>query len=79
MGLSLEYVGLRICEGLIADHGWGMFLREVTFLDDCVGSVVEQACQDPPPGSVILLENLRYHVEEEGKGLNDAGEKVSFI
>lgn len=25
---------------------------------------------------MILLENLRYHVEEEGKGLNEAGEKV---
>ena len=47
------------------------------FLDDCVGPAVEQACQDPPAGSVILLENLRYHVEEEGKGLNEAGEKVS--
>lgn len=50
--------------------------REVTFLDDCVGAVVEKACEDPPAGSVILLENLRYHVEEEGKGLNEAGEKV---
>ncbi|KAF0309980.1 Phosphoglycerate kinase [Amphibalanus amphitrite] len=50
--------------------------REVLFLDDCVGPAVEQACQDPPAGSVILLENLRYHVEEEGKGVNEAGEKV---
>ena len=49
------------------------------FLDDCVGSAVEQACHDPPAGSVILLENLRYHVEEEGKGLNDAGEKVGPV
>ncbi|KAK7794270.1 hypothetical protein R5R35_013603 [Gryllus longicercus] len=40
---------------------------EVTFLDDCVGPEVEQACADPAPGSVILLENLRFHIEEEGK------------
>jgi len=25
---------------------------------------------------VILLENLRYHLEEEGKGVDEAGNKV---
>ena len=40
---------------------------KVTFLDDCVGPAVEAACASPAPGSVILLENLRYHIEEEGK------------
>jgi phosphoglycerate kinase len=39
----------------------------VTFLDDCVGPEVEAACASPAPGSVILLENLRFHIEEEGK------------
>ncbi|HXQ81540.1 MAG TPA: phosphoglycerate kinase [Opitutaceae bacterium] len=39
----------------------------VTFLDDCVGPAVEAACAKPAPGSVILLENLRFHIEEEGK------------
>jgi len=60
----------------VAEELRTLLAREVTFLDDCVGPVVEQACQDPPAGSVILLENLRYHPEEEGKGLNEAGEKV---
>lgn len=50
--------------------------KPVTFLSDCVGAEVEAACADPAPGSVILLENLRYHVEEEGKGIDAAGEKV---
>jgi phosphoglycerate kinase len=40
---------------------------KVTFLDDCVGPAVEAACAAPDPGCVILLENLRYHIEEEGK------------
>jgi len=48
--------------------------QEVTFLKDCVGSEVEAACADPKPGSVILLENLRFHIEEEGK--NEAKEKA---
>merc|ERR1719327_981515 len=50
--------------------------KEVTFLSDCVGPDVEKACADPPQGSVILLENLRFHVEEEGKGVDAAGGKV---
>lgn len=48
----------------------------VIFLNDCVGEEVEAACADPAPGSVILLENLRYHLEEEGKGVDESGNKV---
>lgn len=54
-----------------------MNYREVVFLPDCVGPEVEAACADPKPGTLILLENLRFHVEEEGKGVNPAGEKVN--
>lgn len=41
---------------------------KVRFLSDCVGPEVERACSDLAPGSVVLLENLRFHAEEEGKG-----------
>jgi phosphoglycerate kinase len=43
--------------------------RSVTFLDDCVGPAVEAACAPGAlkPGDVVLLENLRFHIEEEGK------------
>ena len=47
------------------------------FLDDCVGAEVEAACADPATGSVILLENLRFHLQEEGKGVDAEGKKVS--
>ncbi|XP_052796682.1 probable phosphoglycerate kinase [Mya arenaria] len=50
--------------------------REVKFLDDCVGPAVETACMDPAMGSVFLLENLRFHLEEEGKGVDSEGKKV---
>lgn len=53
-----------------------MFFRDITFLADCVGAEVEASCADPPVGSVILLENLRFHVEEEGKGLDASGAKI---
>lgn len=41
--------------------------RPVKFLDDCVGPAVEAACAQLAPGTVVLLENLRFHIEEEGK------------
>ena len=43
--------------------------RPVTFLDDCVGPAVEAACAPGKlkAGDVVLLENLRFHIEEEGK------------
>jgi len=49
---------------------------KVIFCKDCCGAEVEAACAEPAPGTVILLENLRFHVEEEGKGVDAAGEKV---
>ena len=39
--------------------------RKVLFLDDCVGAAVEQTCAALAPGDVALLENLRFHKEEE--------------
>jgi len=50
--------------------------KDVTFLSDCVGPEVEATCSDPPQGSLILLENLRFHIEEEGKGVDASGNKV---
>jgi phosphoglycerate kinase len=36
------------------------------------GADMESETADPAPGSVFLLENLRYNVEEEGKGADPA-------
>ena len=36
----------------------------VEFCDDCVGPEAEKATGDLKPGSVILMENLRYYLEE---------------
>jgi phosphoglycerate kinase len=40
--------------------------KPVRFLDDCVGPEVEKACAALKPGEIVLLENLRFHIEEEG-------------
>ncbi|KAJ8897189.1 hypothetical protein PR048_002535 [Dryococelus australis] len=62
----------------VADELGKLLNKPVTFLDncECVGPAVEEACKDPPPGTVILLENLRFHIEEEGKGVDVEGKKV---
>jgi len=44
--------------------------KPVSFLADCVGEAVEKAVAAMVPGDVILLENVRYHAEEEK---NDEG------
>jgi phosphoglycerate kinase len=39
--------------------------RPVALLADCVGPEVEERARALQPGEVVLLENLRYHAEEE--------------
>jgi phosphoglycerate kinase len=55
---------------------YGSICRDILFLNDCVGPAVEAACASPAAGSVILLENLRFHIEEEGKVTAEDGSKV---
>jgi 3-phosphoglycerate kinase len=39
--------------------------QNVRFADDCIGPAVEQAASQLKDGEVLLLENLRFHKEEE--------------
>ncbi|KAL4796385.1 phosphoglycerate kinase [Aspergillus venezuelensis] len=50
--------------------------REVTFTEDCVGKEVEETVNNASGGQVILLENLRFHAEEEGSSKDEQGNKV---
>jgi len=59
--LSLEPVAARLGELL------GL---AVAFAPDCVGPDAERTVREAPPRGVVLLENLRFHPEEEK---NDAG------
>jgi len=43
--------------------------RPVTFAEDCAGPIAESAVSTLKSGEVLLLENLRFHAEEEA---NDA-------
>ncbi|EEH40893.1 phosphoglycerate kinase [Paracoccidioides lutzii Pb01] len=48
----------------------------VVFTDDCVGKQVEDTVNKASGGQVILLENLRFHPEEEGSYKDENGKKV---
>ena len=49
---------------------------KVTFASDCVGAEVEELVAKADGGAVVLLENLRFHAEEEGSSKDDEGNKV---
>jgi phosphoglycerate kinase len=49
--------------------------RPVAFAEDCVGEPAERAVAAMRPGDVLLLENLRFHPEEEK---NDSGFAASL-
>jgi len=50
--------------------------KNVIFTDDCVGKEVEDTVNSASGGQVILLENLRFHPEEEGSSKDAEGKKV---
>lgn len=41
--------------------------QPVKFADDCVGESAKKMAAELKPGEVLLLENLRFYAEEEGK------------
>jgi phosphoglycerate kinase len=59
--MSLEPAGARLSQ---------LLGQDVIFADDCVGDGVRKLVGDLQPGQVLLLENLRFHPEEEA---NDDG------
>ncbi|EPT01808.1 hypothetical protein FOMPIDRAFT_1029596 [Fomitopsis schrenkii] len=50
--------------------------KPVIFVHESVGPEVEKAVAEAPDGSLILLENLRFHIEEEGSSKDKDGKKT---
>jgi phosphoglycerate kinase len=67
---SLFPVAKRLGELIGAD--------KVAFARDCIGPEAEKAAADLQPGHVLLLENLRFHPEEEQNDEAFAGKLASL-
>ncbi len=65
---SLQPVALKLEE---------LLKRPVKFVSECIGPEVESAAAQLKAGEVLLLENLRFHIEEEGKVKLEDGSKLS--
>jgi phosphoglycerate kinase len=52
--------------------------QSVRFAPDCVGPEVEALIRDMDPGEVVLLENLRFHAEEEKNAPDFAGQLAAL-
>jgi phosphoglycerate kinase len=61
--MSLRPVAIRLKE---------LLARDVAFAEDCIGPPAERAIASQPAGGVVLLENLRFHAEEEKNDVNFA-------
>ena len=49
----------------VAEYLGKLLKMPIAFADDCIGPVAEKASQSLKPGSVLVLENTRFHPEEE--------------
>ncbi len=62
----------------ILDEVSSVLGKKVKFVDESIGEKAEQAAADLQPGEILLLENLRFHNEEE-KGDETFAEKLSKL
>ena len=63
--LSLRRI-LHAAESLVGKH--------ISFCDDCIGSDAERASRQLADGEILMLENVRFHTEDEGKVKQKEGE-----
>lgn len=66
---TLKPVAMRLAE---------LLKIEVVFPEDCIGDAVRKLSTELRPGQLMLLENLRYHKEEEKNDPNFAEELASL-
>jgi phosphoglycerate kinase len=62
----------------VAEYLSGLLGKPVAFAEDCIGPVAEAAARALKPGEVLVLENTRFHPEEEKNDLGMA-EKLASL
>jgi phosphoglycerate kinase len=67
--MRLKPVGKYLCN---------LLNKDIIELDDCIGQPVTDVVLKSKPGDIILLENLRFHAEEEKNDINFAKKLASI-
>jgi phosphoglycerate kinase len=62
----------------VADYLAGLLKKPVAFAADCIGPVAEAAAKALKPGEVLVLENTRFHPEEEKNDMGMAKQLASL-
>jgi phosphoglycerate kinase len=62
----------------VARHLSEHFGYKVIFADDCIGESAKKAVENAEIGEIVLLENLRFYIEEEANDQNFARELASL-
>lgn len=62
----------------VADYLSGLLKKPVAFAADCIGPEAEKAAKALKPGEVLLLENTRFHPEEEKNDMSMAKQLASL-
>jgi phosphoglycerate kinase len=62
----------------VADHLGKLMGKEVKFAEDCVGPAAEKAAKELKAGEILVLENTRFHPEEEKNDMELAKKMASL-
>ena len=62
----------------VAKHLGKLLGKKILFAPDCVGEAAQAAASNLKPGHILLLENLRFHKEEEKNDM-DFAEKLASL
>ena len=62
----------------VAEHLSGLIGKPVKFAPDCIGPEASAAASELKPGEVLVLENTRFHAEEEKNDLGMAEQLASL-
>ncbi len=78
LGRPKGEVNLKYSLAPVAKHLGTLLNKKVTFVSDCIGKEAKAAAKALKSGQVLLLENLRFHKEEEKNNMEFA-EKLASL
>ncbi|MGH2574828.1 MAG: phosphoglycerate kinase [Ignavibacteria bacterium] len=78
LGRPKGQVNLKYSLRPVAQHLAGLLNKPVYFSDDCIGEDTKKIVDSLKDGDILLLENLRFHKEEESNDENFSKQLASY-